>query len=163
MRNLNPFEWAILPFRKYADFSGRAPRPEYWWFYLGTAIVSFLLGLVDQALGIGAIFGTLFNLLIFVPSMAVTVRRLHDTDRTGWWLLAFIGMFAVVGTTAMVGLTAMAGGSGAGVYASMIVAILALLATGVTMLVFMVQAGTDGPNRFGEDPYGPGNLEQVFA
>ena len=161
MRNLNPLEWAVLPLKKYADFSGRAPRAEYWWFYLGTVVVSLLCALLDKALGSRDIIGTILNIALLVPWLAVTVRRLHDIDRTGWWLLAFVGAFAVVGSTAALGT---AGGMGtAAMFTTMIVVVVGVIGIGITMLVFMVQAGTDGANRYGDDPYGPGNLEQVFA
>jgi uncharacterized membrane protein YhaH (DUF805 family) len=117
--------------------------------------------LLDKALGSRDIIGTILNIALLVPWLAVTVRRLHDIDRTGWWLLAFVGAFAVVGSTAALGT---AGGIGtAAMFTTMIVVVVGVIGIGITMLVFMVQAGTDGANRYGDDPYGPGNLEQVFA
>jgi uncharacterized membrane protein YhaH (DUF805 family) len=82
--------------RQYATFTGRARRAEYWWFFLFTALVSFVAGLVDAAFGtidssasIGLV-GALASLALFLPSLAITVRRLHDVDRSGWWVLAFL-------------------------------------------------------------------------
>ena len=75
-------------FRKYADFSGRARRSELWWFALFCFAISVVLGLLDG--GSGLLSG-LWSLAILLPSLAVGARRLHDTDRSGWWLLiAFI-------------------------------------------------------------------------
>ena len=78
-------------FEKYADFSGRAARPEYWWFYLFTLLVEVVLlalSLVGGAIGtIGLILLLVFALGVIVPGLAVGVRRLHDTGRAGWWLL----------------------------------------------------------------------------
>ena len=164
MHDLNPLEWAVLPLRKYADFSGRAPRAEYWWFYLGSVIVSFGLGIVDSALGT-AVIGGVFNLAVLVPSLAVTVRRLHDIDRTGWWLLAIVGVFGIIGAMGVVaGLNASFGSASmAGSFTLVVLALVAMIAVGITMLVFMVTEGTQGDNRYGPDPYGPNNLEQVFA
>ena len=82
--------------RQYATFSGRAPRAEYSWFFLFTALTSFVAGMVDAALGttdssgsIGVV-GTLVWLALLLPSLAITARRLHDTDRSGWWMVAFL-------------------------------------------------------------------------
>jgi uncharacterized membrane protein YhaH (DUF805 family) len=78
---------------KYADFNGRASRPEFWWFYLFTSIV-LLVSLLAPFLMIIAF------LALIVPSIAVTVRRLHDTDRSGWWYLVifvpFVGSIALL-------------------------------------------------------------------
>lgn len=77
---------------KYVDFSGRARRSEYWYFFLFFMIVSFVAGFIDGLLGMTTFagFGILsivVLLALLLPSLAVAVRRLHDTDRTGWWLL----------------------------------------------------------------------------
>lgn len=82
--------------QNYATFSGRARRAEFWWFALFILIGSVLLGLIDSALfGVAAgsygVLSGLFSLAILIPSIAVSVRRLHDIDRTGWWyLLIFV-------------------------------------------------------------------------
>ena len=71
-------------FNKYADFNGRAGRPEYWWFFLFIAAGSLLLTSVSSTLG------ALFSLATLVPSIAAATRRLHDTQRSGWWQLVAI-------------------------------------------------------------------------
>ncbi len=71
-------------FNKYVDFSGRASRPEYWWY----ALFVFLVSLAISALSRSA--SGLFSLITLLPSLAVGARRLHDTDRSGWWLLLWI-------------------------------------------------------------------------
>lgn len=74
-----------LCFAKYADFNGRAKRPEFWWFILFCILVSLALEMVS------GILSGLFSLATFLPSIAVGARRLHDTNRSGWWqLLAII-------------------------------------------------------------------------
>jgi uncharacterized membrane protein YhaH (DUF805 family) len=71
-------------FSKYADFNGRAKRPEYWWFFLFLFLLGAVTGAISEALnGIVA-------LATLVPSLAVGARRLHDTDRSGWWQLLWI-------------------------------------------------------------------------
>jgi uncharacterized membrane protein YhaH (DUF805 family) len=73
-----------LCFSKYADFNGRAKRPEYWWFVLFVFLVSLALGMVsDMVSGI-------FGLATLVPSLAAAARRLHDTNRSGWWQLIWL-------------------------------------------------------------------------
>jgi len=73
-----------LCFSKYADFNGRAKRPEYWWFFL----FLFLLGAVTGA--ISEVLNGIVALATLIPSLAVGARRLHDTDRSGWWQLLWI-------------------------------------------------------------------------
>ena len=79
-------------FTKYVDFQGRAARPEYWWWVLFVVVAALVLQLIDRILfgGSGVLAG-LFQLATLLPALAVAVRRLHDTDRSGWFLLlAFI-------------------------------------------------------------------------
>lgn len=82
---------------KYAVFSGRAPRSEYWWWYLFEIVVSLVVFLLVDAISAEAVDGVslVITLALIIPTLAVTVRRLHDTNRTGWWL--FINLIPVVG------------------------------------------------------------------
>jgi uncharacterized membrane protein YhaH (DUF805 family) len=162
----SPLEWALLPLKKYAVFNGRAPRAEYWWFYLATIIAGIPLAILDKVFGTENALSTVLNLVLLAPWLAGSVRRLHDTDRSGWWLLAFVGAFAVIGALVAVASIGAFGDSrpiGAGSFTSMIVGLVIFLGLGVTFLVFMVLPGTEGPNRYGPDPYGPSDLEEVFA
>ena len=68
-------------FTKYVDFSGRASRPEYWWFFLFIFIVSLVLTIFSSMLA------NIFSLITFLPSLAAGARRLHETNRSGWWQL----------------------------------------------------------------------------
>ena len=70
-------------FAKYVDFEGEASRSE-WWFFLFTGVVSFALAIVSNKLS------GVFSLAVLVPFIAVTVRRLHDTNRSGWWVLVWL-------------------------------------------------------------------------
>lgn len=110
--------------KNYANFSGRASRSEYWLFILFTFIVSFVLVLIDMAAGTydahsrhGLLSG-IFSLIVIIPSLAVGVRRLHDIDKSGWWL--FISIIPIIG--------------------------------GIYLFVLNCTKGTEGSNRFGEDP-----------
>ena len=81
---------------KYADFSGRARRSEYWYFTLFLVVASFVAALVDLAIGV-PLLQVLVLLGTLVPSIAVTVRRLHDTGRSGWlYLIVFIPIVGVI-------------------------------------------------------------------
>ena len=71
-------------FAKYLDFEGEASRSEFWWFFLFTGVVSGALALVSHAVS------WIFSLAVLVPFIAVTVRRLHDTNRSGWWVLVCV-------------------------------------------------------------------------
>ena len=167
MRELSPIEWAVRPLKKYADFNGRAPRAEYWWFYLGSVVVQIPLSIIDKAFGEWSPLSNLFGLAILLPTIAVSIRRLHDVDRTGWWLAAFFLPFLVAGIWAALAIVPYLPGTppdpGGSMLIGMIVAIIAMLILAIIMLVFLVTPGTQGANRFGDDPYGPSNLEEVFA
>ena len=118
--------WFMEVLRKYAVFSGRARRKEYWYFALGYLVLYVACALIDWVLGpiwslIGediGLFGLLLAIGLFLPSLAVTVRRLHDTDRSGWWILIFF--IPIVGV--------------------------------IVAVVFLALKGTEGENRFGPDP-----------
>lgn len=78
---------------RYVEFSTRSNRPQFWWWTLWTLILGFVSAIVDAMLGMdeGGIFNLLVNLVLFLPSLAVAIRRLHDIGRSGWWyLLIFI-------------------------------------------------------------------------
>ncbi len=85
--------WYFIALKKYAVFSGRSRRKEYWYFYLFYILFIFVLTFIDVMIGtydevaeIG-LFAGIFVLFMLIPLLAASVRRLHDTDRSGWWLL----------------------------------------------------------------------------
>lgn len=93
--------WYFEVLKKYAVFGGRARRKEYWYFALFNIIVSIILGVIDGVTGsfspeagIG-LLGGIYSLAVLIPAIAVSVRRLHDTDRSGWWLL--IALIPIIG------------------------------------------------------------------
>ena len=128
-------EWMLLPLRRYADFSGRSRRKEYWMFVLGIFIAVIVLSIIEKILGLSGMIAdaygpltALFFLAIIVPGIAVQVRRFHDQDKSGWFVL--IGLIPFLG--------------------------------GLIVLVFMCLEGTRGANRFGPDPKDPTSAE-VFS
>ncbi|MGX7925174.1 DUF805 domain-containing protein [Tsuneonella sp. HG094] len=148
-------EWMILPFKRYAEFSGRSRRKEFWMFFLFNVIVYAVLAIL--AFGVlGAqveldpnnplsIYAGLFSgagllillyaLATLLPNIAVSVRRLHDRDMSGWWYL--------------------------GIMVASFIPLVGMLAS-IAYLVLMALPGTPGPNRFGPDPKGEGEAE-AFA
>lgn len=126
---MNMLEAVTVVFRKYADFSGRARRAEYWYFYLAyqlftLAVSVVFVGFSISQIGLANIYSflvALFALGAFPPALAVQVRRLHDIDKSGWNMLWFIIPFAGF----------------------------------IIMIVWYCRPGTVGDNRFGPDPLAP--------
>lgn len=153
---LSPIDWARRPIQKYADFSGRAPRAEYWWYFLGTIIAYIVVMIVESIVGLDGTVGPygplslILMLGLLVPGLAVTVRRLHDTNRSGWWILIAVVPYFIVGVLAG---AAIAGGSMAGLAGAGFLGLIAMVGA-IVLLVFMVLPGTKGDNRYGADPYG---------
>ena len=85
--------------KKYAAFSGRARRTEYWMFILFFILIAIGLLVVDSLIGTGGILYGIFALGLLVPSIAVCIRRLHDTGRSGWWIL--ISFVPLIGSIAL--------------------------------------------------------------
>ena len=93
-------KWYIEVVKKYAVFSGRARRREYWMFFLFNVIIAMVLGTIEALMdfhpeGSRSTLGTLYGLAVLIPSLAVGVRRLHDIGRSGWWML--IGLIPIIG------------------------------------------------------------------
>ena len=117
-------EWYLRVVKKYAVFSGRSRRKEYWMFCLINTLISVALMVVDDTMGTAlpggslGLTGSIYSLAVLVPMIAVTVRRLHDTNRSGGWILLLF--IPVLGTLAL--------------------------------FVFMVMDGNAGDNAYGPDP-----------
>ena len=118
-------DWMTLPLKRYAEFTGRSRRKEYWMFFLFLIAVSVGIGIVEVILGLDSTIGDaygplslLFMLGILIPSLAVQVRRFHDQGKSGWFVL--LNFIPLLGS--------------------------------LIVLVFMCLDGTDGPNEYGPDP-----------
>ena|SRR5436190_8398191 len=83
--------WYLEVLKKYAVFNGRARRKEFWMFFLFNLIVAVILVAVEVGVfgGPGILYG-LYALAVLLPGLGVTIRRLHDTGRTGWWVLVYL-------------------------------------------------------------------------
>jgi uncharacterized membrane protein YhaH (DUF805 family) len=99
--------WYMEVLRQYAAFSGRSRRKEYWYFVLFNLLISIGLGLIAGVAGtvmgaewLGFAIVLLYFLAVLVPAVAVTIRRLHDTGRSGWWIL--LGVVPVLGLIMLV-------------------------------------------------------------
>ncbi|HOI27311.1 MAG TPA: DUF805 domain-containing protein [Paludibacteraceae bacterium] len=88
-------EWFLKCLKNYATFNGRARRKEYWMFTLFNLIITLVLMGIDIALQLGYL-QIIYAVAVLLPSLAVSVRRLHDTNRSGWWL--FIALIPFIGS-----------------------------------------------------------------
>jgi uncharacterized membrane protein YhaH (DUF805 family) len=104
-------------FDHYATFDGRASRPAFWWWVLFVFLVGIAANLIDLAIG-APVFTALVGLGLLLPNLSVSIRRLHDTNRTGWWILIYL--------IPLIGL--------------------------IVLLVFCLQQGDPGENRYGPPP-----------
>ncbi len=159
--------WYIEVLKKYAVFSGRARREEFWFFVLFNMIASIVLVIIDvvigtfnQETGVG-VLGSIYSLGVFIPYLAVTVRRLHDTNRTGWWVLMPAISIIAAGILAALLAPMLSNAESGTDTASNIIALLvglAVLASGITIFVFLVLDGTVGANKYGDNPKSKGNV-----
>lgn len=95
-----PFPEAFIRFwKKYATFKGRASRSEFWWFMLADVIITFMLSAIANAVDQLSFLPALWVLATFVPSIALATRRLHDTNKSGWWLFGYYALSTVAITT----------------------------------------------------------------
>lgn len=96
----NAVNWYMAVLKNYAGFSGRARRTEYWMFALFNFIITAVLDLIGMAVKLGTYLGLIYGLLVLIPGLAVGVRRLHDTGRSGWWLL--IAIIPIIGAIILI-------------------------------------------------------------
>lgn len=179
-------KWFIKCLRQYFDFKGRARRKEYWMFYLWTLIIeavifllSFILGgglpglgasedlppeLMPRNIGMGMFFSgliTLYGLALLIPRLAVSVRRLHDTGKSGWWLLGFyFAMFCIAIVGFFLAIEMAPVGMALSFTSVWVTVGLSLMLVGY-WLYLMVKKGDVGSNKYGEDPKEGGFLKSI--
>jgi uncharacterized membrane protein YhaH (DUF805 family) len=141
--SMSSIDYFVDAIRKFADFGGRANRREFWMFSLIYFVLSLLLELIDYWLGLN--MGFVFGIVMTVPCLSVTSRRLHDTGRSGWWqLILILPVFPVAGSFA---LGVFFGGSLLPFYACMAAWCIACM----VLLVFLAQP-SQADNRYGPLP-----------
>ena len=160
-------------FSKYVTFSGRARRPEYWWFFLFIILGSVIASFIDGAIfGVGTpqeptaqLLSPIFSLATFLPMLAVGWRRMHDTGKPGWYLLipllvTVAGMVALMVGALSLGQLDMAGvteetlgtdGAGPGMAALAVFGIVQL-AVSILIIWWLTRPTQPGPNAYGEEP-----------
>lgn len=148
---MQPLDWALLPFSRYFDFSGRSSRAEYWYFTAFMWFISLLILLGQMALGeavesVLTVVNGLLGLFTLIPSLAVAVRRLHDINLSGLVILKYL-----VGIT--VGIVVMSVAAFGGAFVAGLSA-LVLIVICVKFLILMATEGDRGPNPYGANPYG---------
>ena len=99
LRDRNAVNWYLAVLKNYVGFSGRARRQEYWMYFLFNVIAIVVLAVVDAVVGTSLLV-LLYELAVLLPTLAVTVRRLHDTNRSGWWIL--LGIIPLIGTIILI-------------------------------------------------------------
>jgi uncharacterized membrane protein YhaH (DUF805 family) len=156
--------WIKEPFRRAFDYSGRSRRREYWCHLLVTFVALSVVGYVEEMLGLGSagtpgsdgeggILSSIVLITFATPGLAVAVRRLHDSNRAGWWLLLPAAPF-------LVWIVALFGQFGSDALFKPVT--VAIFLCPVILLVLMCLPGTKGPNRFGADPKSE-DLAEIFA
>lgn len=166
-------DWMLMPLKRYADFSGRSRRMEYWMWVLFQILIVFAVGVLIALLGGSAMMSgdptallaaggaavivymlyLLLQLAFLVPSLAVGVRRLHDTNRSGWWILAPLAPYLVMLFAGMMAVSSPDMAQVAGLL--VLLCLVAVIVLGLTVFVFMLLEGTRGPNNYGPDPKAP--------
>lgn len=158
----SPIAWTLLPVKRYARFSGRSGRAEFWWFTLVSTVAGFAFDGIDRLVGSElGILGLIFTLGLFIPSLAVTVRRLHDIGMSGWWMLAVIAPAFLYGAqSSYAALESQFNGGAAA--SSSLVSISLLVIAGLALVLCLILPGNKGSNRYGSDPY-DGSGSNAFA
>jgi uncharacterized membrane protein YhaH (DUF805 family) len=158
---MNPFQYAILPFKRYFEFSGRSSRSELWWFFLLTTLSGFLLQMISVAtfdpwsyssyrfIDVIILLWTLFT---FIPQISVQVRRLHDLNRTGLWLLLFYGLYLIGVMILLFGVFLAGMGEFGGFGLMLVLCLVIFIGTPIWQIVWYCLSPVDQDNRFGPNP-----------
>lgn len=92
----NMLDWFVKCLKNYVTFDGRARRKEFWFFMLVSIILGIIVQIIDAILGTDKILNGVLNLALFLPSLAVGTRRLHDVGRSGWWQLLVLTIIGII-------------------------------------------------------------------
>ena len=92
--------WYLDVLKKYAVFNGRSRRKEYWMFFLINIVIAIVLGFIEGIMGSPGVISSLYSLAVLLPEIGVSIRRLHDTNRSGWWL--FISLVPIIGAIILI-------------------------------------------------------------
>lgn len=149
-------------FSNYANFRGRARRSEYWYFVLFNILVSLVLSgltLISPKL---SILNSIYSLAVFIPGLAVAVRRLHDIGKSGWnYLIVLIpAIVLVILSVFVVAQTSYSyyhSDPSLALIAAFVIALLATLVCSIVFIVWMCRDSEPGTNKWGENPKGIGN------
>jgi uncharacterized membrane protein YhaH (DUF805 family) len=106
--------WKLVVLQRYAKFDGRAGRSEFWWFVLANLIISAVLNILGNVTSLFTVLAVVYSLGVLIPGIAVAIRRLHDTDKSGWFLL--LALIPIVGFIILIVFYAMEGTPGPNKY-----------------------------------------------
>ena len=168
---MEPVEAVKTCLKKFFDFTGRARRSEYWWFVLFTVIVSTIFSFLGGFWSVLSIIGMIIGLVLTIPQLAALTRRLHDTGRSGWWVLLYaLAMLVVYGVLiyilypyagelmgegdnmALAGIMADAISETPGAASVMVCSALVTLFFWIITLIFSVLDSKWGENKYGPSP-----------
>ena len=158
---MNPFEYAILPFKRYFDFSGRSSRSEYWWYTLLIFLVQLIFEIINtvtfdpwsyDSFRFIDLITIVWTLCTIIPSIAVSVRRLHDINRTGLWLILFVGLYFLAAIFGIMGVVLIELGDFGSFGILFILMIATTIGVSIWALVWYCLPPVDKDNRFGPNP-----------
>ena len=152
------FDWyKKVVFENYANFNGRARRSEYWYFTLVNLLLALVTTAIDKALDLKFGINSLYSLAVFIPGIAVAVRRLHDIGKSGWLLLiVYLAIIACAVSLVVAGIATIGGSFSAGMGIGIILPVIIILALAIWMLVLFCTNGDQGENEYGPDPKSDG-------
>lgn len=143
-------EWyKKVVFENYANFNGRARRSEYWYFVLMNMIISTITVMIDKVLDLKFGVNLLYGIAVFIPTLSVSVRRLHDIGKSGWLLLISYVAIIICAIGLVLGMLTL-GSSSFNFWFT--IPIIVMMAICIWMLVLFVTEGNDGKNKYGSDP-----------
>jgi len=173
-------KWYLMAWKKYFQFSGRSRRKEFWMFTLFTFIASMLVRLLDDMLGTNygastpiytgdelydslnvyasqgtGILGTIYSIAVFIPTLALSVRRLHDVNRTGLWYLGFLIPVILFVCGLFFSIVHWPGG-----FLLLMLGTLGTIGLGLALFIWACTDGTTGPNQYGADPKGNNDMSE---